>query len=82
MPFVNKPMVREWIGNNLDRHVQQLEDHVPQNLQTALENLVLAEYRTPSALYVAYKGALDILKGTDDTTAIQYLESKLAENEP
>ena len=76
MPFVNKAMVREWIGNNLDRHVQQLEDNVPQDLQTALENLVTAEYRTPSAQYVAYKGALDLLKGIDDPTAIQYLEGE------
>ena len=82
MPFVNKAMVREWIGNNLDRHTQQLEDHIPQDLQTALENLVTAEYRTPSAQYVAYKGALDLLKGIDDSTAIQYLEGKLLENSP
>ena len=82
MAFVNKKMVREWIGNNLDRHTQQLEDHIPQDLQTALENLVTAEYRTPSAQYVAYKGALDLLKGIDDPTAIQYLEGKLLENSP
>ena len=82
MPFINKTLVREWIGNNLDRHVAQLEEHIPQELQTALENLVTAEYRTPSAQYVAYKGALDLLKGIDDPVAIQYLEGKLLENSP
>lgn len=82
MAFTNKEIIDEWVRNNPARMVDLLEQNIDQHLQDALETMISDEYKTPSALYVAYRTALDVLKGTDDTTAIQYLEGKLAENEP
>lgn len=78
MPFSNKPMVAEWISRNPGRMATLLESNVTQEKQTLLENSILQEYRTPEALRNAYTAALDAVKATGDTTAINYLNQQLA----
>ena len=78
MAFANKPMVSEWISRNPGRMTDLLEANIAQNLQTALENIVLAEYHTPAALRAAYTAALNDIKATGNTAFINALNQAIA----
>lgn len=79
MPFANKAMVVEWIGNHPEEMATLLEGNVPQNLQDTLETYIRAKFQTPQALIVAYTAALAAIKGTGNTTFIAALNQAIAE---